>query len=258
MAVQVLLPKLGLTMETGSIEEWLVEPGTAVTSGRSAACGWPPTRSTSMSRPRASGLFHPVADLRVDLPPGTLIGWLLAEGESLPDGGAARRPRRSAPPADAPSRSPWASRALWCRPAPTSTRRRRRPMARATGGRLFVSPNARRVATERGVDVTTLRGTGPNGRIVTADVLEAQAAPAQPRRRRRGRLTARAARRSCGRCRPRRGRAERAGRADHPVRHHRGSSFAPGELAAAPPAAARGHPADRHARRHRRRGCTPA
>lgn len=151
MAVQVLLPKLGLTMETGLIEEWLVEPGTPVKPGD------PLLRLTTDKvdvevEAEDAGLFHPVAETGRDLPPGALIGWLLDEGEQLPE--PAGTAGRAAPAA--------------AEPEPTRT-------ANSTG-RLFASPNARRVARESGVDLGALRGTGPNGRIVTADVLEARPA----------------------------------------------------------------------------------
>jgi len=93
----------------------------------------------------ASGLFHPAVESGAELPPGALIGWLLEAGEAPP--GA---------PAETPPEARTAE-------------------AIQTTQRLFSSPNARRVARDRGVDITQLTGTGPNGRIITADVLDATA-----------------------------------------------------------------------------------
>ena len=161
MAVEVLLPKLGLTMEVGLIEEWLVDPGAPVKVGE-------PIMRLSTDKvdveveAEGEGLFHPAVQAGIELPPGALVGWLLAEGEDVPDGG-------TAPAAATPT--PTTEAAVGAEPGaltPAPTR----------DGRLFVSPNARRVARERGVDVAQLRGTGPNGRILTADVVEAAAAPA--------------------------------------------------------------------------------
>lgn len=185
--MQVLLPKLGLTMETGSIEEWLVEPGTAVTPGV-------PLMRLATDKvdvdveAEGEGRFHPVADIRVDLPPGTLIGWLLAEGESLPtsgtvepDGGRPPRPADAADPLTVGEPGALVPSASDPDAVPTqATDAARGSSNGTTTGRLFVSPNARRVAQERGIDVMSLRGTGPNGRVVTADVLEAPSAPAAP------------------------------------------------------------------------------
>jgi len=179
VAVQVLLPKLGLTMDTGSIEEWLVVPGAAVSVGE-------PLMRLATDKvdvdveAEGAGLFHPVVDIKVDLPPGTLIGWLLDEGEALPetDGGApaSRAPRLADTAEPLTVAEPGALVATASDPdaVPAASNGASKGVS---GGRLFVSPNARRVANDRGVDVTSLRGTGPNGRVVTADVLDAPATP---------------------------------------------------------------------------------
>jgi pyruvate dehydrogenase E2 component (dihydrolipoamide acetyltransferase) len=170
VAVQVLLPKLGLTMETGNIEAWLVEPGTPVQPGDALLLLATDKVSVEVEAEH-SGAFYPVAQTGQDLPPGTLIGWLLADGESVPDA----EPGRAERAADS------ATALVVAEPGAlvpdTSAPERPAPLV-AANGRLFVSPNARRVAGERGVDLTGLRGTGPNGRIITADVLEAPAAVA--------------------------------------------------------------------------------
>lgn len=155
MALEVLIPKLGLTMETGLIEEWLVAAGTAVHVGD-------PILRLSTDKvnvdveAEGDGLLHPIVAEGADLPPGALIGWLLAEGEEVPGGGAASTGGATEPEPE--------SGAVAAAPPKSPT---------AEGGRFFASPNARRLARERGLDVLTLRGTGPNGRVVAADVLEA-------------------------------------------------------------------------------------
>ena len=137
MAVEVLIPKLGLTMEYGLIEEWLVAPGTAVKPGDPLLRLGTDKVDVEVEA-EGSGLFHPAVESGAELPPGALIGWLLEVGEAPPGVQAAE-----APP------------------------------AAASNGRLFSSPNARRVARERGIDITQLSGTGPGGRIITADILDA-------------------------------------------------------------------------------------
>jgi pyruvate dehydrogenase E2 component (dihydrolipoamide acetyltransferase) len=135
VAVEVLIPKLGLTMKTGLIEEWLVAPGTQVRPGDPLLRLATDKVDVEVEAEEA-GLFHPAVQQGAELPPGALIGWLLEAGE--------------APPAD------------------TATGDRPR--------RLLASPNARRVAGEHAVDIAQLKGTGPGGRIITADVHEAAAA----------------------------------------------------------------------------------
>ena len=146
MATEVLIPKLGLTMEYGLIEEWLVAPGTAVEPG-DPLLRLATDKVDVEVEAEGSGLFHPVVESGAELPPGALIGWLLEAGEELPGAAAGTPPAQQAP---------------------------------APAGRLFSSPNARRIARERGIDFTQLNGTGPGGRIITADVLDAAAAQQSP------------------------------------------------------------------------------
>jgi pyruvate/2-oxoglutarate dehydrogenase complex dihydrolipoamide acyltransferase (E2) component len=162
VAIEVLLPKLGLTMETGLIEEWLVSAGTLVQPGE-------PLMRLATDKvevdveAEAAGLFHPAVAQGSELPPGALVGWLLAEGEAVPTPSAAAP---SAPTAAPHPAEPVVAAEPGALTPPTQT------------GRQFVSPNARRVARERGVDVTQLRGTGPSGRVITADVIDALEQPA--------------------------------------------------------------------------------
>jgi pyruvate/2-oxoglutarate dehydrogenase complex dihydrolipoamide acyltransferase (E2) component len=163
VAIEVLLPKLGLTMESGLIEEWLVSAGTLVQPGE-------PLMRLATDKvevdveAEAAGLFHPAVAQGSELPPGALVGWLLAEGEAVPAPSAAAAPTAPAAAAQAPE--PVVAAEPGALTPPTQT------------GRQFVSPNARRVARERGVDVTQLRGTGPSGRVITADVIDALEQPA--------------------------------------------------------------------------------
>jgi pyruvate dehydrogenase E2 component (dihydrolipoamide acetyltransferase) len=163
VAVEVLLPKLGLTMETGLIEEWLVPPGTPVKPG-DLLLRLATDKVDVEVEAEGAGLFHPAVASGVELPPGALIGWLLEAGEEVPSGAAALE----APP---PPHIP----------AEAKTPVVAEPGALTRTGRLFASPNARRVARERRVDIADMNGTGPGGRIITADVLDAAAAaPAVP------------------------------------------------------------------------------
>jgi len=163
VAVEVVIPKLGLTMETGVIEEWLVAPGTAVKPG-DPLLRLATDKVDAEVEAEGSGLFHPAVEPGAELPPGALIGWLLEAGEEVPSGAAVLE---EPPPPHIPAEAA----------APVVGE----PGALTRTGRLFASPNARRVARERGLDITQLNGTGPGGRIITADVLDAAAAgPGRP------------------------------------------------------------------------------
>jgi pyruvate dehydrogenase E2 component (dihydrolipoamide acetyltransferase) len=175
VAVEVLIPKLGLTMEYGLIEEWLVAPGTPVKPG-DPLLRLATDKVDVEVEAEGSGLFHPAVEPGAELPPGALIGWLLEAGEE-PPGAAGEKPSGAVgqEPPGAAAEIAAATPAAAGTPATEAT------LART--GRLFSSPNARRVARDRGIEITLLAGTGPGGRIITADVLDAAAAaPAIPAR----------------------------------------------------------------------------
>ncbi|MER6283093.1 2-oxo acid dehydrogenase subunit E2 [Streptomyces sviceus] len=157
MAVEVLLPKIGLTMQEGTIDEWLVPAGAAVAEG-DALLRLATDKVDVDVEAEAGGLFHPVVAAGATVPAGALIGWLLAEGEQPPDPAGTPMPAGSGSGTAAPA--PEAG------PAPSVNGTGEKGM----GDRLLSSPNARRVAAAADVDLTAVRGTGPGGRIVSEDV----------------------------------------------------------------------------------------
>ncbi|WP_328979911.1 2-oxo acid dehydrogenase subunit E2 [Streptomyces canus] len=179
MAVEVLLPKIGLTMQEGTIDEWLVPTGAAVMEG-DALLRLATDKVDVDVEAEAGGLFHPVVAAGATVPAGALIGWLLAEGEQPPGAGDGPTPAGtgSSGTDTEPVVTPAAAGAVM--PSAPSLNG-----AAGTGGRLLASPNARRVAAEARVGLTGVRGTGPGGRIVSEDVeeylLAAAAAPVEPR-----------------------------------------------------------------------------
>ena len=158
MAIEILLPKLGLTMEEGTVDEWLLDDGAAVTTGM------PLLRLATDKidvdvEAEGDGVLHRAVGNGATLAPGSVLGWLLAPGEAAPAGaGAPAAPAAAAPVAEEVIVITEVAA------APTGD-----------GQRAFVSPNARRVADELGVDVLAVRGTGPGGRVVSEDVEEAAA-----------------------------------------------------------------------------------
>ena len=155
MATDFLMPKLGLTMEEGTILEWLVPSGQKITPGM-AVLRIETDKVESDVEAAGEGILHHIADVGSTHPCGAVIALLLADGEQPP---AANSP---APAAAAQTATAAASVSAVASAAPAAPARR--------DGRLFVSPNARRRAAELGVDLNTVVGTGPEGRIVSEDV----------------------------------------------------------------------------------------
>ena len=175
MATEILMPALSPTMEEGTLAKWLVSEGDTVKSGDILA---------EIETDKATMEFEAVDE-------GTIGKLLVAEGTQgvkvntpiatlIADGETADAPAPAAAPAAAPAPAATAAAApaaaAPAAPAPA-------PAPVATGGkRVFASPLARRIAAEKGIDLATVTGSGPNGRIVRADVegLSASAPAAAP------------------------------------------------------------------------------
>ena len=163
MAIEVLLPKLGLTMEEGTVDEWLVADGDVIT------IGMPLLRLATDKidvdvEAEAEGIIARAVGNGATLAPGSVLGWLLAPGETAPAG--------ATPVAAVPAGTSDSS------PQPSSDTPAEVSGSLATtgsdvaSGRHFISPNARRVAAQLGIDLASVRGTGPSGRVVSEDVEE--------------------------------------------------------------------------------------
>ena len=164
MAEQFIMPKLGLTMEAGKVVQWLVEDGAEVTAGQ-AVMLIETDKVESEVESTGAGVLHQVAQVGEDYPCGEPIGWFLAPGEEPPAAAApAAAPVATAAPAVAAAAAPAAAGAASTGAAPVGA------ASTGDGGRLLASPNAKRIAQERGVDLRLVTGTGPDGRITSEDV----------------------------------------------------------------------------------------
>ncbi|MCV2864641.1 pyruvate dehydrogenase complex dihydrolipoamide acetyltransferase [Albidovulum sediminicola] len=166
MATEILMPALSPTMEEGTLAKWLVKEGDTVSSGDIIA-EIETDKATMEFEAVDEGIVGKIliAEGTSGVKVNTPIAIMVEEGESADAAPAAKpAPAVSAPaPASvAPAPGPAAAPAA---PAATS------------GARVLASPLARRLAKEKGVDISTLSGSGPHGRIVKADVEAASAAP---------------------------------------------------------------------------------
>ena len=169
MPIEILMPALSPTMEEGTLSKWLVKEGDTVSSGDLLA-EIETDKATMEFEAVDEGVIGKimVAEGTEGVKVNAVIAVLLEDGESAGDISAS-----AATPAAAPA--PLAEAAAPAVIAPTPA-----PAAPAAkdGNRVFASPLARRIAADKGVDLTTMSGSGPRGRIVKADVEGASAAPA--------------------------------------------------------------------------------
>jgi pyruvate dehydrogenase E2 component (dihydrolipoyllysine-residue acetyltransferase) len=160
----------------GSVGRWLRGPGELVEAGE-AVVEIQTEKVTFEVEAPASGFLHPVAIEGSAVVIEGLLGWILAEGEAVPSDDTDRRaatrdPARHGSPSVL---GPAGLRAGGRPPAPLPTPRRASDGESTEGStaRVVASPAARRLAAEKGVDLSQVTGTGPGGRIVEADVVAA-------------------------------------------------------------------------------------
>ena len=185
MANQVKLPRLGQGMEAGTVTKWLKAEGEHVEKGE-PLFEVDTDKVTQEVESDFAGVLLKIALEAGEAPVGQTIAWIGDEGEAVPDAPAPKQPEpqqtepkeaelqeaelQEAEPQDVPSVQAASDTELPdTSPVP-------HPTAEANGGRIKASPLARRIARERGIELSSLRGTGPDGRIVAEDV-ERAAAP---------------------------------------------------------------------------------
>ena len=179
MAQAVIFPKLGQTMEEGAIVKWLKKEGDAVAKGDILF-----EIETDKANLEVESFFEGVllkiyVREGVTVPVNTVVGFVGASGEKVPD----QPPAAEAAPAPAPAAEAAAAPAAPVAPvAPVATpapvpqaSAPAKPVALpapvpAAAKRLVISPRARALAQAACIDPSRLKGTGPNGRIVEKDV----------------------------------------------------------------------------------------
>jgi pyruvate dehydrogenase E2 component (dihydrolipoamide acetyltransferase) len=169
VSTEVKLPRLGQGMESGTIVKWLKAEGDRVERGE-PLYELDTEKVTQEVEAEASGLL-----LRIDVPQGEVeVGRTIAvigeEGEEPPPPGAPEPPAAKEPEPPLSGHDPISGTV----PGPGT-----RP-PETDGGRIKASPLARRIARERGIELDSVRGTGPDGRIVAEDVERTSPVPGPP------------------------------------------------------------------------------
>jgi pyruvate dehydrogenase E2 component (dihydrolipoamide acetyltransferase) len=160
MATNILMPALSPTMTEGNLARWLKQEGERIKAGDVIA-----EIETDKATMEVEAVDEGILG-RILVPAGTqgvkvndVIAVLVEAGEAVPAAGAAPKATPAAAPAPA-APAPVAAAPVAIAPAP----------AAASGDRVFASPLARRMAAQAGLDIGQIAGSGPNGRIVKADV----------------------------------------------------------------------------------------
>jgi pyruvate dehydrogenase E2 component (dihydrolipoamide acetyltransferase) len=161
MATSVVMPALEMAQETGKIISWLKKEGDAINKGE-PLLEIETDKAVVEVEATADGVLAGVKSQEGDVVPvGVTIAWIVAPGEK--------------PPADEPTSTPSARKIT--EPVsgakgsdPSSPHYGTRGLTPLPQTRAQVSPKARRLAKEQGVDLSTLKGSGPEGTIISDDV----------------------------------------------------------------------------------------
>lgn len=170
MAIEIYMPALSPTMEMGTLAKWLVKEGDSVASG-DMLCEIETDKATMEYESIDDGVIAKifVAEGAEDVPVGTVIALLAEEGEDVAEVKVASKPAPVAEPKvetvakEAPVVAAASVPVAVAAPAVKSE------------GRVKASPLARRIAEQKGLDLSSINGSGPHGRIVKADVEGAKA-----------------------------------------------------------------------------------
>ena len=162
MAKVIVMPKLGLTMTEGTVSKWLKKVGDAVNEGE-PLFEVETDKLTNTIEASASGVLrHLFADEGATVPVLDKVAIIAAADEDISSliGAAA--------PAAVPAAPAFAAQTVSAAPA------------KSAGGRVVAYPAAKKLAKEKGIDLTLVTGTGPNGRITEDDVKKYKPTPAAP------------------------------------------------------------------------------
>jgi pyruvate dehydrogenase E2 component (dihydrolipoamide acetyltransferase) len=164
VATEVKLPRLGQGMESGTIVKWLKSEGEAVEKG-DPLYELDTDKVTQEVEAEASGVLLKIAVTEGEVAVGKTIGFIGEQGEAV---AAEEAPAKEETPAKQEAKKEE-------KPATAPE-----PANGSANGRIKASPLARRIARERGIELSQIRGTGPDGRIVAEDVERAETTAAVP------------------------------------------------------------------------------
>ena len=153
MAISVVMPALEMAQDTGQLLAWRKKEGDRVTKGEPLAEIETDKAVVEIESP-GDGILAAISAREGDVVPvGRTIAWLVSPGESPPGEEALAHPERPHRPATAKPE--------------TATSHTRQP---AGSGAIRISPKARRLAADHGIDLAALTGSGPDGEILAEDV----------------------------------------------------------------------------------------
>lgn len=160
MAISVVMPALEMAQETGKLISWLKKEGQIVAKGEPLLEIETDKAVMEIESPGDGVLAGIKVQAGAEVPVGRTIAWIVRAGEAVPTEEVVGETGRKLAPS------------VSVMPAVSTS-----VIASAAGRELKISPKARRLANERGVDLARVRGSGPGGEIIAADILGAAESP---------------------------------------------------------------------------------
>jgi pyruvate dehydrogenase E2 component (dihydrolipoamide acetyltransferase) len=179
VATEIKLPRLGQGMESGTIVKWLKSEGESVEKGE-PLYELDTDKVTQEVEADASGVLLKIAVAEGEVEVGKTIAVIGEQGEAVPEPEEAKvadEPQEEGSPGAAREEERERGRQAATAAGGSEVKEQEPAAARANGGRIKASPLARRIARERGIDLASIAGTGPEGRVVAEDVERAAASP---------------------------------------------------------------------------------
>ena len=158
MATEIVMPKLGLTMTEGLINNWLVKEGDTVAAGQPVLEISSEKLTSDVEAPSAGVILKIISQAGDTVPCKKVIAWIGEAGESIPgmetEEVSANKPESEKGTADA-----GAELAEKTEAASSNT------VGKSEQGRIFITPLARKIAKEKGYDISMISGTGGKGLV---------------------------------------------------------------------------------------------
>ncbi len=165
MAIRVIMPALEVAQETGKLVSWLKNEGDSVRKGE-LLFEIETDKAVMEVEAEADGILAGIAaQSGEEIPVGQVIAWIVSPGESVPSAGKAE---------DAATETPAAA------PVREEALAREAIAEQIAAHESQISPKARRLAKEAGIDIGKIKGTGPGGEILASDIRAAAVAAAEP------------------------------------------------------------------------------
>ena len=177
MPVDVIMPAMGATQETGRLVRWFKQAGDSVTKGEMLMEVETDKSVVEVEAPASGILAQVTAEPDDDIPVGQTIALIVEPGEEVspPEGLAPPSPKATESPDTRISRPVPGSRRTRATPPRNAAKPRSAetavPAASPGTGRLLASPAAKRLAMEKGVELAGVSGSGPGGAVVARDIL---------------------------------------------------------------------------------------